>query len=159
MPCGVISKGRLETGELYLEFYRLLYGDCRLIAIPHCGIRIELTCFWLQAWKFISSSLRSGERAENVMALIQSAKINGLDPQGYLRDVLERMPTTRGTDLDVLLPHKWKAPVKAGRLRRRRLMTFGRDAWLSISDAHLALGWQLAYGVRGAHKDGFTRRL
>ena len=26
------------------------------------------------------------------MTLIQSAKINGLDPQAYLRDVLERLP-------------------------------------------------------------------
>lgn len=62
-------------------------------------------------WLF-AGSLRSGERAANVMTLIQSAKINGLDPQAYLRDVLERMPTARQSDLDGLLPHNWKAPVK-----------------------------------------------
>jgi transposase len=62
-------------------------------------------------WLF-AGSLRSGERAANVMTLIQSAKINGLDPQAYLRDVLERMPTARRSDLDDLLPHNWKAPVK-----------------------------------------------
>ena len=62
-------------------------------------------------WLF-AGSLRSGERAANVMTLIQSAKINGLDPQAYLRDVLERMPTARQSDLHDLLPHNWKAPAK-----------------------------------------------
>lgn len=62
-------------------------------------------------WLF-AGSLRSGERAANVMTLIQSAKINGLDPQAYLRDVLERMPTAKQSDLDGLLPHNWKEPVK-----------------------------------------------
>ena len=61
-------------------------------------------------WLF-AGSLRSGERAANVMTLIQSAKINGLDPQAYLRGVLERIPTARRSDLDELLPHTWKAPV------------------------------------------------
>ncbi len=61
-------------------------------------------------WLF-AGSLRSGERAANVMTLIQSAKINGLEPQAYLRDVLERMPTARRSDLDDLLPHNLKAPV------------------------------------------------
>ena len=31
------------------------------------------------------------QRAANVMTLIQSAKINGRDPQAYLRNVLERL--------------------------------------------------------------------
>jgi transposase len=62
-------------------------------------------------WLF-AGSLRSGQRAANVMSLIQSAKINGLDPQAYLRDVLERLPTARHSDLDNLLPHNWKPPIK-----------------------------------------------
>jgi transposase len=62
-------------------------------------------------WLF-AGSLRSGQRAANVMSLIQSAKINGLDPQAYLRDVLERLPTARQSDLDELLPHNWSPPIK-----------------------------------------------
>ncbi len=61
-------------------------------------------------WLF-AGSLRSGQRAANVMSLIQSAKINGLDPQAYLRDVLARLPTARHSDLDDLLPHNWKPPI------------------------------------------------
>lgn len=62
-------------------------------------------------WLF-TGSLRSGQRAANVMSLIQSAKINGLDPQAYLRDMLERLPSTKYSDIDSLLPHNWSAPIK-----------------------------------------------
>ena len=41
------------------------------------------------------------------MSLIQSAKINGLDPQAYLKDVMERLPTIKYSALDHLLPHNW----------------------------------------------------
>lgn len=57
-------------------------------------------------WLF-AGSLRSGQRAANVMTLIQCAKINGLDPQAYLSDVLERLPTAKESDLNGLLPHNW----------------------------------------------------
>jgi transposase len=62
-------------------------------------------------WLFAGSQ-RSGQRAANVMSLIQSAKINGLDPQAYLRDVLERLPTTKYSDIDSLLPHNWSPAIK-----------------------------------------------
>ena len=62
-------------------------------------------------WLF-AGSLRSGQRAANVMSLIQSAKINGLDPQAYLRDVLERLPTHKYSDIDNLLPHNWSPSIK-----------------------------------------------
>lgn len=63
-------------------------------------------------WLF-AGSLRSGQRAANIMSLIQSAKINGLDPQAYLKDVMERLPTTKWSQIDGLLPHNWK-PVNLG---------------------------------------------
>lgn len=62
-------------------------------------------------WLF-AGSLRSGQRAANVMSLIQSAKINGIDPQAYLRDVLERLPTLMYSDIDTLLPHNWSSSIK-----------------------------------------------
>src|SRR3546814_20500842 len=43
-------------------------------------------------WLF-AGSLRAGKRAAAIMSLIQSAKLNGLNPYAYLRDVLERLPT------------------------------------------------------------------
>lgn len=43
-------------------------------------------------WLF-AGSLKSGERAAVIMSLIQSARLNGLDPYAYLADVLKRLPT------------------------------------------------------------------
>ena len=57
-------------------------------------------------WLF-AGSLRAGQRAAAVMSLIQSAKLNGHDPYAYLKDVLERLPTQRASDIDALLPHRW----------------------------------------------------
>jgi transposase len=44
-------------------------------------------------------------------SLIQSAKLNGLNPFAYLKDVLERMVSgaVKAPDLDCLLPWTWKA--------------------------------------------------
>ncbi|NYT83931.1 transposase domain-containing protein, partial [Alcaligenaceae bacterium] len=56
-------------------------------------------------------SLRAGKRAAAIMSLIQSAKLNGLNPYAYLRDVLERLPTHPDNRIDDLLPHNWTAPV------------------------------------------------
>jgi hypothetical protein len=38
-----------------------------------------------------AGSLRAGKRAAAVMSLLHSARINGLDPYAYIRDVLERL--------------------------------------------------------------------
>ena len=60
-------------------------------------------------WLF-AGSLESGQRAANVMSLVQSARLNGLDPYAYLADVLRRLPTHKDKDIDELLPHIWKPP-------------------------------------------------
>lgn len=57
-------------------------------------------------WLF-AGSLRSGQRAANIMTLVQSAKLNGLDPYASLSDVLRRLPLHKVTELEDLLPHRW----------------------------------------------------
>jgi len=47
-------------------------------------------------WLF-ARSLRSGKRAAAIMSLIQSARMNGHDPFAYLKDVLTRLPTQKGS--------------------------------------------------------------
>ena len=61
-------------------------------------------------WLF-AGSLRSGQRAAAVMSLIQSAKINDIEPYAYLKDVLDRLPTTKASQIDELLPYNWKLAV------------------------------------------------
>jgi transposase len=58
-------------------------------------------------WLF-AGSLRAGQRAAAIMSLIGSAKMNGLDPYVYLRDVLERLPTHPASRIEELLPHRWQ---------------------------------------------------
>jgi hypothetical protein len=60
-----------------------------------------------------AGSLRAGQRAANVMTLVQSAKLNGHDPHAYLKDVLERLPTIPASRLDELMPHRWQQSVQS----------------------------------------------
>ncbi len=63
-------------------------------------------------WLFVGSQ-RAGERSANLMSLIESAKLVGHDPWAYLKDVLERLPTTLQRDLHSLLPHNWQPSTPA----------------------------------------------
>lgn len=60
-------------------------------------------------WLFAGSD-RAGRRPAVIMSriLIQTARLNGLDPSAYLRDVLERLPLTPNSQIEALLPGPWK---------------------------------------------------
>jgi len=69
--------------------------------------RIRPIAIGRQNWLF-AGSLRAGKRAAAVMSLIHSAKLNGLEPYAYMRDVLERLPTQPASRIQELLPHRWQ---------------------------------------------------
>jgi hypothetical protein len=56
---------------------------------------------------FIGREL-AGLRAAVVMSLVQSAKLNKLDPWASLRDVLARIHGHPSNRIDELLPHRWR---------------------------------------------------
>lgn len=58
-------------------------------------------------WLF-AGSVRGGEAAAIVLSFIESAKLHGLNPFQYLRDVLTRLPSAKAADLDSLLPDAWQ---------------------------------------------------
>ena len=58
-------------------------------------------------WLFAGSP-QAGERAADIMSLIQSAKMNGIEPLAYLTDVLQRLPTQPNSRIDELLPTRWQ---------------------------------------------------
>lgn len=54
-------------------------------------------------WLFAGSD-KGGERAAAILSLIESAKLNGLDPESYLRDVLTRIHDHPINRIEELLP-------------------------------------------------------
>ena len=61
-----------------------------------------------RAWLFAGSD-RGGERAAAMYTLIVTAKLNGVDPQVWLADVLARIAQLPHTRVHELLPWNWKA--------------------------------------------------
>jgi transposase len=59
-----------------------------------------------KSWLFAGSD-RGGERAALMYTLIQTARLNDVDPQAWLADVLARINDHRIRDLDRLLPWNW----------------------------------------------------
>ena len=57
---------------------------------------------------FAGSDCR-GERAAVMYTLIGTAKLNDVDPQAWLADVLDRIADLPQTRLHGLLPWSWKA--------------------------------------------------
>ena len=57
-------------------------------------------------WLFAGSD-RGGARAAALYSLIETAKLNGLDPQAYLADVLARLPDHPAKRIAELLPWNW----------------------------------------------------
>lgn len=59
-----------------------------------------------KAWLFAGSD-RGAERAATVATLIMTAKLNEVDPQAWLADVLARVAGHPAQQLDELLPWRW----------------------------------------------------
>ncbi len=62
-----------------------------------------------KSWLFAGSD-RGGNRAAFMYSLIGTAKLNDVDPQAWLADVLDRIADTPVSRLGDLLPWSWAAP-------------------------------------------------
>ena len=60
-----------------------------------------------KSWLFAGSE-RGAERAASMYTLIQTAKLNNIDPQAWLADVLARIADTPQTQISELLPWNWR---------------------------------------------------
>ena len=65
-------------------------------------------CLGRKSWLFAGSD-RGGERAAVMYTLIGTAKLNDVDPQAWLADVLDRIAELPQTRLHELPPWHWKA--------------------------------------------------
>lgn len=65
-----------------------------------------------KSWLFAGSE-RGGDRAAFMYTLIVTAKMNDIDPQAWMADVLARLPNITVSRVHELLPWHWKAEVEA----------------------------------------------
>ncbi len=62
-------------------------------------------------WLFAGADT-GAETLARAMTVIETVKLNGLDPQAYLTDILSRIQDHKINRLDELLPWNW-APIVA----------------------------------------------
>ncbi len=67
-----------------------------------------------KSWLFAGSD-RGGRRAAAMYSLIVTAKMNDIDPQAWLADVLARIASHPASRLDELLPWNWKIAAHVNR--------------------------------------------
>ena len=65
-----------------------------------------------KSW-LLSGSEPGGDRAAFMYTLIVTAKMNDINPQAWLADVLARLPNITVSRVHGVLPWNWKAEVKA----------------------------------------------
>ncbi len=65
-----------------------------------------------KAWLFCGSD-RGGQRAAILYTLIQTARLNDVDPQAWLADILARIADHPASRLDKLLPWNWQPSAPA----------------------------------------------
>jgi hypothetical protein len=63
-----------------------------------------------KSWLFAGSD-RGGDRAAVMLTLIQTARLNDVDPQAWLADVLARINDHSALRVDELLPWNWRKPM------------------------------------------------
>jgi hypothetical protein len=66
-----------------------------------------------KSWLFAGSE-RGAERAAAMVTLLETAKLNDVDPQAWLADVLARLADTPQGRLSNLLPWNWRAAAGPG---------------------------------------------
>lgn len=57
-------------------------------------------------------SHEGSQRSAMLYSLVLSCSLNGINPEEYLLDVMERLPETKLSELDGLLPNKWQPAME-----------------------------------------------
>ena len=68
-----------------------------------------------KSWLFAGSD-RGGERAAVMLTLIHTGKLNDVDPQAWLADVLARIADHKINELAALLPWNWATETERRKL-------------------------------------------
>jgi len=97
----MFKKNRWDAFTLFLE-------DGRVCLTNNAAERaLRGIALGRKSWLFAGSE-RGGDRAAFMYSLIVTAKMNDIDPQAWLADVLARLPNTTASRVPDLLPWKWQ---------------------------------------------------
>ena len=95
------------------DSFTLFLGDGRICLTNNAAERaLRGLALGRKSWLFAGSD-RGGDRAAFMYTLIVTAKMNDIDPQAWLADVLARIARHPTQQLDTLLPWNWKATAAA----------------------------------------------
>jgi transposase len=90
-------------------FTRFLDDGCICLTNNAAERALRSIALGRKSWLFAGSD-RGGERAAVMYTLIQTARLNNVDPQAWLADVLARINDHGVRKLDELLPWNWRPP-------------------------------------------------
>ncbi len=97
----MFSKDRWEAFTRFLE-------DGRICLTNNAAERaLRGVALGRKSWLFVGSE-RGGDRAAFMYSLIVTAKMNNIDPQTWLADVLARLPDMTASKVPDLLPWNWR---------------------------------------------------
>ncbi|MCV6577224.1 MAG: IS66 family transposase [Cohaesibacter sp.] len=95
------------------EAFRLFLEDGRIAMDNNVAERaLRPIGIGRKNWLFAGADT-GAETLARAMTIVETAKMNGLDPQAYLADILDRINDHKINRLDELLPWNW-APVPSG---------------------------------------------
>ncbi|MGA8863713.1 MAG: IS66 family transposase [Gallionella sp.] len=93
--------------------FRLFLDDGRVCLSNNAAERgLRGIALGRKSWLFAGSD-RGGQRAAAMYSLVVTAKMNGVDPQAWLADVLARIAAHPAHRLDELLPWNWTPRASA----------------------------------------------
>src|SRR5947209_14429075 len=119
--CASSAQGSPRTGETgkaidyslkrWAAFTRFL-DDGRLCMSNNAAEReLRAIAVGRRNWTFAGSD-EGGRRAAAIYTLIATAKLNNVDPQAWLADVLARLPDHPAKRIHELLPWNWHPPTR-----------------------------------------------
>ena len=113
-PAGTIWPRRSTTCSSAGRSFTRFLDDGRVCLSNNAAERaLRGIALGRKSWLFCGSD-RGGRRAAAMYSLIVSAKMNDVDPQAWLADVLARIATHPAHRLDELLPWNWKTAQQQG---------------------------------------------
>jgi len=113
LPAGRLGQAISYTLNQWKEV--LTYIDHGQVEIDNNGVERDVrpAAIGRKNWMFVGSP-EAGNRSAILYSLLISARHHGIDPEAYLRDVIDRLPSCGNNEVALreLLPENWAAAHK-----------------------------------------------